>query len=388
KQILMVSGFDRYYQIAKCFRDEDLRADRQPEFTQIDIELSFVNTELLIEIMEKMFSLLFREILDVEVNLPFRKMSYKEAMETYGSDKPDLRFGLEISNLNTFFNDTEFGPFKEVLNNGGDIYGIWTEEKISRKGLDKLKSYADSENSPGFYYYKVADSNFSAGISKFINRDMQENLIKVFSGSGDGTALILCGKKEKILPVLGNIRLQIAKEYDITGAGFEFAWVVDFPLFEFDEKENRLTSVHHPFTAPMESDIEFLMDKPLEVLSDSYDLVLNGCELGGGSIRIHSEDIQKKIFSLLNISPEDAENKFGFLLKALQYGAPPHGGIAFGLDRLVMLLLDLPSIRDVIAFPKTTSGTCLMSNAPDRVSAVQLSELNILLPKIKEKEKG
>ncbi len=382
KQILMVSGYDRYFQIVKCFRDEDLRADRQPEFTQIDVEMSFVDRDDIFDTMEGLMVRLFDEVLRVEVKRPFRRMPYKEAMDRYGTDKPDLRFGVEIVDLTDEVRGSEFNIFNKVLDAGGVVRAIVGPGMggISRTKIDELTSIAAVGGAKGLAYFKVENGKLSSPIAKFFNERQLEAILKKTAASSGDMIFIVADKWPVVCESLGRLRLHIGKELGlIDESRYEFLWVVDFPLLEYDDEEKRYVAMHHPFTSPVPEDIPLLDEDPLKVRAQAYDLVLNGSEIGGGSIRIHLSEVQEKMFRLLNIGEEEARVKFGFLLDALQFGAPPHGGIAFGLDRLVMLMTGVDSIRDVIPFPKTQKAVCLMSGAPTPVAKEQLKELHIKL---------
>lgn len=381
KQILMVAGFDRYFQIARCFRDEDLRADRQPEFTQIDAELSFITEEDIYSIFEGMIVNLFRNCLGKELTTPFPRMNYNTAFHTYGSDKPDLRFGLPIQEITDIFKASTFKVFSSTIESNGHIAAIAATGfgDISRKTIDELTAHVAKYGAKGLVWLRVTENGLEGPSRKFLTDTEAQNLISR-TGAMSGDMLFLIAASEKIcFTSLGQLRLELAKIKNLAPKdAFNFLWITEFPLFEFSDEEQRYVSVHHPFTAPLECDIELLgTPEYFKARARAYDLVLNGFELGGGSIRIHKREVQQKVFELLRISKEDAENKFGFLLKALTYGAPPHGGIAFGLDRIVMLMLNLDSIRDTIPFPKTTTGISLMDNAPDLVSEDQLRELGV-----------
>lgn len=381
KQILMVAGFDRYFQIARCFRDEDLRADRQPEFTQIDAELSFISEEDIFNIFEGMMVTLFRNCLGKELTTPFLKMSYITAFHTYGTDKPDLRFGLPIQDVTEIFKASAFKVFSSVIESNGYIAAIAATGfgDLTRKNIDALSAHVAKYGAKGLVWLRVTENGLEGPSRKFLSETEADSLLKKTTAKA-GDMLFLIAASEKIcFTSLGQLRLELSKLKNLADPDiFSFLWVTEFPLFEFSEEENRYVSVHHPFTAPLESDITVLNSTEyFKARARAYDLVLNGFELGGGSIRIHRKEIQQRVFQLLGISSEEAENKFGFLLKALSYGAPPHGGIAFGLDRIVMLMLKLDSIRDTIPFPKTTTGISLMDNAPDKVSVEQLRDLGI-----------
>lgn len=385
KQLLMVAGFEKYYQIVRCFRDEDLRADRAPEFTQLDMEMSFVDRDDIFNLVEKMFAHIFNKLFDIKIKIPFSKMDYQDAISRYGTDKPDLRFGMEIINLNEIFQKNSFKVFGEVIQNKGEICAIKVEsnEEFSRKTLDDLQLFITSFGAKGLSYIKIKEGkDFQSSIGKFLSSEEIEKVkLKTDANSGD-IILIVADQKEVVYGALGNLRLKLANDLSLINQDkkeFNFLWVTNFPLLEYNPEEKRYESVHHPFTAPVDEDIELLETNPLKVRSKAYDLVLNGNEIGGGSIRIHNTDLQKIIFKLLGIDNKKAEEKFGFLLQALKYGAPPHGGIAFGLDRMVMLLAGASSIREVIAFPKTQKATCLLTDAPSEVDQKQLKELHIKL---------
>lgn len=385
KQILMVSGFDRYMQIVKCFRDEDLRSDRQPEFTQIDVEMSFVDRDDVLTLIEQYIKKVWKEILNIEIQTPFLRMSYEEAMMRFGSDKPDLRFGMEIKSITNEVANSDFKVFSDTINNGGEIFAINAKRcaDFSRKQIDELTDFAKKYGAKGLAYIKLtANGEINSPIAKFLNeKEIKSILTKLDAENGD-LILISSDKKYKALTILGALRLEIARRVGILEAvknKFSFHWVIDFPLFEFDEEEQRYIAMHHPFTSPMDEDIPLLDSYPDKVRAKAYDLVVNGSEIGGGSIRIHNGEIQRKMFELIGLDEEAAESKFGFLLKALKYGAPPHGGIALGLDRLVMILSGTDNIRDVIAFPKTTTGLSLMDGAPSEVDQSQLDELGLTL---------
>lgn len=381
KQILMISGIDRYFQIAKCFRDEDLRADRQPEFTQIDIEMSFISEEDIMDIVERMMKAIFKEILDIDINLPLKRISYAEAMERYGTDKPDLRFSLPIIDFTNIFVDSEFKLFQNTVKDGGRVKGFVLKNRIlSRKELKEMESMVKEIGLSGVIGYSLSGKVTSI-LSKFISAEDKKKLGE-FTSIGD-TILFFSGRGDEFLELLGRVRIALGKLFNmIDEKKFEFLWVTDFPLFEWNEEENRWNSKHHPFTSPSPETIDLLDSDPSKVYSRAYDFVINGYEIGGGSIRIHDINLQKKIFNILGYSDEEVENRFEFFLRALRYGAPPHGGIALGLDRLIMLLTGAASLRDVIPFPKTQKAICPLTSAPSKVQEAQLKELKI---KIEEK---
>lgn len=382
KQILMISGFDRYVQIVKCFRDEDLRSDRQPEFTQIDVEMSFVDREDIISVTEGLFSKLWNEILGIDIPVPFPRLTYSEAMSRFGSDKPDLRYELELVEISNVFRNSQFKIFQETLASNGIIAGLNAKgcANYSRKQIDELTEITKKFGGKGLIWIKKIDGTINSPIAKFLDDVSLEQLQKQTKLENGDLLLIVADLWEKCYSILGVLRKEIAKRNGLLDKAkdkFSFLWVVDFPLFEYDDEEKRLVAKHHPFTAPMDEDLYLLETEPLKVRAKSYDIVVNGEEIGGGSIRNHNPELQEKIFRLLNLSEDDIQNKFAFLLEALKYGAPPHGGIAIGLDRLVMTLTGTDNIRDVIAFPKTTSGLALMENCPSFVDDAQLRELGI-----------
>ncbi|MCX7882774.1 MAG: aspartate--tRNA ligase [Brevinematales bacterium] len=381
KQLLMVGGIERYYQIARCFRDEDLRADRQPEFTQIDVEMSFVREEDVMSLMEQMVARVLEENYGISLSLPLPKMTYQEAMEKYGIDRPDLRFGMELVDVTDVVKESEFSVFRSVAEKGGMIkcLPVPDGDRLSRKDLDDLIAFVGKYGAKGMAWMRVKDGKLESNIVKYFSEAIQKKLLEV-TGAKENFTLLFVGdvKKKVVYDSMANLRLHLGDRFGLRKKeDLKFVWVVDFPLFEWNEEENRYDSVHHPFTAPKLEDMPLLETDPLKVRSDAYDLVLNGIELGGGSIRIHDMQLQAKIFSLLKISPEEAKEKFGFLLEALEFGAPPHGGLAFGLDRMVMEFQGLSNIRDVIAFPKTQKGTDLMCDSPSEVTSKQLEELGI-----------
>ena len=377
KQLLMCSGYDRYFQIAKCFRDEDLRADRQPEFTQIDMELSFVDVDDVIDVNERLLAKLFKEILDVEVPLPIQRMTWQEAMDRFGSDKPDVRFGMELVNVSEVVKDCEFVVFKGALENGGSVRGINAKGQgaMPRKKIDKLVDFAKDFGAKGLAYVAIQeDGSIKSSFAKFMSDDDMAALVKAMNGE-NGDLLLFAADKDKVVwDVLGNLRLEIARQLEILDKGD-----YKFPLLEWNEDQNRFQAMHHPFTMPMEEDLQYLDTDPGRVRAKAYDIVLNGTELGGGSVRIFNNDIQNKMFEMLGFTPEQAEAQFGFLLNAFKYGVPPHAGLAYGLDRLIMLMAKEDSIRDVIAFPKVKDASCLMTEAPTRVEQKQLDELAIAI---------
>ncbi|MBQ9604822.1 MAG: aspartate--tRNA ligase, partial [Firmicutes bacterium] len=380
KQLLMVSGFDRYFQIAKCFRDEDLRADRQPEFTQIDMELSFVEEDDVLDVNERLIKEVFKKIKGIDIQTPFLRMPWIEAMERFGSDKPDTRFGMELKNITDIVNGSEFGVFQNAIDAGGSVRGINGEGlgSLPRKQIDALVEVAKTYGAKGLAWIVVNEDGFKTTISKFFNDDKLKEIAAAFDAKA-GDLILICADKDKVVyDALGALRLECAKRLDLLKDDeYNFLWVTEFPMLEFDEEEQRYVAVHHPFTAPMDEDLQYIESDPARVRAKAYDMVLNGCEVGGGSIRIHSRDIQNMMFKLLGFTPEDAQERFGFLLDAFKFGAPPHGGLAFGLDRLVMFLSGAESIRDVIAFPKVKDASCLLTDAPNVVDEKQLEELGI-----------
>lgn len=383
KQILMVSGMDRYYQIVKCFRDEDLRADRQPEFTQVDMELSFVDVEDILDINERMMQKVFKDLLNVDIQIPLPRMTYKEAMERFGSDKPDVRFGMELVNISHVVADTDFVVFKGALENGGSVRAINAKGcgNFPRKQIDSLVEFVKTYRAKGLAWIVVKDDgSIKSQIAKFFSPEKLQEIVDTMDGQ-PGDLILICADKDKVVfDSLGALRLELSRRLELTRPDdFNFLWVTEFPMLEWDEEENRYVAVHHPFTAPMDEDLELIDTNPGAVRAKAYDIVLNGYELGGGSIRIHRRDIQQKMFELLGFTPEDAQERFGFLLDAFKYGVPPHGGLAFGLDRIIMLMSGATSIRDVIAFPKVKDASCPMTDAPNVVDEKQLEELGICI---------
>jgi len=381
KQLLMVSGYDRYMQIAKCFRDEDLRADRQPEFTQIDLEMSFVDVDDVITINEGFLKRAFKEALGVELETPFPRITYREAMDRYGSDKPDIRFGFELVNVSDIVANSGFKVFSDAVKNGGSVRLINAKgcgAKFSRRDIDSLVEFVKIYKAKGMAWIVVEENELKSAITKFLSEEEIKGILER-AGAEPGDLICFCADKDKIVfDSLGALRLELAKRLGILNKNeFKFIWVTEFPLFEYDEEEKRYVAMHHPFTSPMDEDLEYLDTDPGRVRAKAYDIVLNGTELGGGSIRIHMQDVQEKMFRTIGISKEQAWDRFGFLLEAFKYGVPPHGGMAFGLDRLIMLMAGKNSIRDVIAFPKVQNASDLMINAPDYVEPRQIKELHI-----------
>ncbi len=384
KQLLMLSGYDRYMQIARCFRDEDLRADRQPEFTQIDLEMSFVDIDDILEINEGFIAHVFKEVLDVDVALPIKRMDYAQAMERFGSDKPDTGFGMELVDISDIAATIDFMPFKNSLADKGSVRCLKCEggASLSRKQIDRLTEYVKTYRAKGLAWI-TCDEEPRGSILKFLEKDHLDAIYARTEAKAGDIIFIVSDSNDVVFDALGHLRLQLAEDFSLTKKGrFDFLWVTDFPLLEYDEEEERYVAKHHPFTSPLDEDLALLDSSPEKVRAKAYDLILNGTELGGGSIRIHSQDLQKKMFSLLGFTEEEAMERFGFLLNAFKYGVPPHGGIAFGLDRLAMLMTDSDSIRDVIAFPKVQTSACLMTEAPGSVDARQLDELHLKLEDI------
>ncbi len=387
KQLLMCSGYDRYIQIARCFRDEDLRADRQPEFTQIDMELSFVDVDDVIDVNERFLAFLFKEVLDVEVSLPIQRMTWQEAMDRFGSDKPDLRFGMELKNVSEIVKDCGFGVFTGALSNGGSVRGINAkgQGEMPRKKIDKLVDFVKDYGAKGLAYIAIAkDGTRKSSFGKFMTEEQMDALIQAMDGEPGDLLLFAADKNKVVYDALGALRVELAKQMDLLDKNqYRFVWITEFPLLEWSEEENRFTAMHHPFTMLMEEDLPLLDTDPGKVRAKAYDIVLNGNEIGGGSVRIHQDDIQEKMFEKLGFTKEEAYEQFGFLLNAFKYGVPPHAGLAYGLDRLVMLMAKVDSIHDVIAFPKVKDASCLMTQSPGQVSDGQLKELGL---KIEEEE--
>ena len=389
KQLLMCSGFDRYFQLARCYRDEDLRADRQPEFTQIDMELSFVDVEDVLDVNERLLKKIFKEICDFDVELPIPRLTWREAMDRFGSDKPDMRFGMELKNVSEVVKDCEFVVFKSALENGGTVRGINAEGQagMPRKKIDALVEYAKGFGAKGLAYLAIhEDGSYKCSFGKFMKEEELNALAKAMDGKPGDLLFFAADKNKVVFDVLGNLRLELARQLDLLKKDdFKFLWVTEFPLFEYDEEEGRFVAMHHPFTMPMDEDLPLIDTDPGAVRAKAYDIVLNGTELGGGSVRIHQADVQEKMLEVLGFTKERAEEQFGFLLDAFKYGVPPHAGLAYGLDRVIMLMVGADSIRDVIAFPKIKDASCLMMEAPSEVDEKQLEELHIaVVPEEKE----
>lgn len=387
KQLLMVAGYDRYYQIARCFRDEDLRADRQPEFTQIDMELSFADVDDVIDINERLIARIFKEVLDVDVKLPIQRMTWREAMNRYGSDKPDTRFGMELNDVTDVVRDCGFGVFTNAIQNGGSVRGINVKGQggISRKKIDALVAFVKDYGAKGLPYIAIhEDGTLKSSFAKFMSQEQMTALIQAMGGEKGDLLLFAADQNKIVCESLGALRIELAHQLNLIDKNqYNFLWVTEFPLLEWSEEENRYVAMHHPFTMPMEEDLQYLDTDPGRVRAKAYDIVLNGTEMGGGSVRIHQSDIQEKMFEILGFSKEEAHERFGFLLTAFQYGVPPHAGLAYGFDRMIMLMTKEDSIRDVIAFPKVKDASCLMTDAPNVVDQKQLDELGISI-----KEKG
>ena len=385
KQLLMCSGYDRYFQIARCYRDEDLRADRQPEFTQIDMELSFVDVDDVIDVNERLLAKLFKEVIGVDVQLPIQRMTYKEAMERFGSDKPDLRFGMELCDVTDVVKDCEFVVFKNAIEAGGNVRGINAEGQgaMPRKKIDALVDFAKGYGAKGLAYIAIhEDGTMKSSFAKFMKDEEMQALVEKMNGKPGDLLLFAADKSKLVYDVLGALRLEIADQLGLLKKDeYRFVWITEFPLLEWSEELGRYQAMHHPFTMPMEEDLQYIESDPGRVRAKAYDIVLNGTEIGGGSVRIHQDDIQEMMFKALGFTMERAYDQFGFLLNAFKYGVPPHAGLAYGLDRLVMLMAQEDSIRDVIAFPKVKDASCLMSEAPNTVDAKQLEELGIAIAK-------
>lgn len=383
KQLLMCAGYDRYFQLAKCFRDEDLRADRQPEFTQIDMELSFVDVDDVVDVNERLLAKLFKEILNIDISLPIQRMTWQEAMDRFGSDKPDLRFGMELVNVSEVVKDCEFAVFKGALENGGSVRGINAKGQgaMPRKKIDKLVDFAKTYGAKGLAYIAIQeDGSLKSSFAKFMTEEQMAALVKAMDGENGDLLLFAADKNKVVWDVLGALRIEIARQLELLDKGdYKFLWVTEFPLLEWNEEAGRYTAMHHPFTMPMEEDLHLIDTEPGKVRAKAYDIVLNGTELGGGSVRIFNNEIQNKMFEVLGFTKEQAEEQFGFLLNAFKYGVPPHAGLAYGLDRLVMLMAKQDSIRDVIAFPKVKDASDLMTEAPAGVDPKQLEELGLTI---------
>lgn len=388
KQLLMCSGYDRYFQIAKCFRDEDLRADRQPEFTQIDMELSFVDVDDVIDVNERLLARVFKEILDVDVPLPIPRMTWQEAMDRFGSDKPDTRFGFELKDISDLVKDCGFGVFTGALANGGSVRGINAkgQGKMPRKKIDALVEFAKTYGAKGLAYLSInEDGSYKSSFAKFMKPEELDAIVQRMEAEPGDLLLFAADKTSVVWTVLGALRVEIAKNLGLIHSDeFKFLWIVDFPLLEYSEEQGRFVAMHHPFTMPVEEDLPLLDTDPGKVRAKAYDITLNGVELGGGSVRIFQDEVQEKMFEVLGFTKEQAQDRFGFLLDAFKYGVPPHAGLAYGFDRLMMLMLEQESIRDVIAFPKVKDASCLMTNAPDIVDQKQLDELGIAITQTKE----
>ena len=390
KQLLMCSGYDRYFQIARCYRDEDLRADRQPEFTQIDMELSFVDVDEVLDVNERLLKKLFKEVCNYDLQLPIQRMTWQEAMDRFGSDKPDLRFGMELKNVSEVVKNCEFVVFKNALENGGSVRGINAEGQgqMPRKKIDALVEFAKGYGAKGLAYIAIQpDGTMKSSFAKFMTEEEMSALVAAMDGKPGDLLLFAADKNKVVYDVLGALRLELARQLDLLKKDdFKFLWVTEFPLLEYSEEEDRFVAMHHPFTMPMDEDLQYIDTDPGRVRAKAYDIVLNGVEMGGGSVRIHQADIQSKMFEVLGFSQERAQDQFGFLLDAFKYGVPPHAGLAYGFDRMVMLMVGADSIRDVIAFPKVKDASCLMTEAPTPVDPKQLAELGIEVSEETEKE--
>lgn len=390
KQLLMCSGYDRYFQLAKCFRDEDLRADRQPEFTQIDMELSFVDIDDVIDVNERLLKRLFKEVLDLDIELPIQRMTWNEAMNRFGSDKPDIRFGMELKDISDIVKGCDFGVFAGAIDNGGTVRGINANGQgaMPRKKIDALVDFAKGYGAKGLAYIALGENGeIKSSFAKFMTQEQMNAIIERMEGKPGDLLLFAADQTKLVWSVLGALRLEIADELGLRKPDeYKFLWITEFPLFEWSDEQNRLLAMHHPFTMMMEEDIELLDTAPEKVRAKAYDITLNGVEIGGGSVRIHQDDIQKKMFNILGFTDERANEQFGFLLNAFKYGVPPHAGLAYGLDRLVMLMAKTDNIRDVIAFPKVKDASCLLTGAPDVVDEAQLEELGIEIKSVDESE--
>lgn len=390
KQLLMCSGYDRYFQLARCFRDEDLRADRQPEFTQVDMELSFVDEDDVMDVNERLLQKLFKEILDVDIELPIQRMTWQEAMDRFGSDKPDLRFGMELKDVSEVVKGCGFGVFTGALENGGSVRGINAKGQggMPRKKIDALVKFAKDFGAKGLAYLAInEDGTYKSSFAKFMTDDELKALVDAMEGEPGDLLLFAADKNKIVWDVLGNLRLEIAKNLELLDKNvYKFLWVTEFPEFEYSEEQGRYLAMHHPFTMPFEDDIQYLESNPEKVRARAYDIVLNGTEIGGGSIRIHQDDVQEKMLRALGFTDEKAHEQFGFLLDAFKYGVPPHAGLAYGLDRLVMIMAHEDSIRDVIAFPKIKDASCLMTDAPNVVDDKQLEELSLEIAKLEQEQ--
>ena len=380
KQLLMVAGFDRYYQIVRCFRDEDLRADRQPEFTQLDIEMSYIDRDDLLSLLEAMFKKVLKDVLGMDIKLPIDRLTYDEAIDKYGTDAPDVRFGMHLKSIEKLLIDSNYNIFSEALKQGGVIRGLKLEgaSHFSRKDLDEINNFVMSMGTKGLSYIRVSEGNNVSPLSKHLGSDKINEIVKYFDGNVGDIIFIMAGDRNVVNLALAKTRVMLAKKMNlIKDDSYAFVWIVDFPLFEWNKDEKKYDAMHHPFTSPRDEDVRFFDEDPLKIKAKAYDLVLNGQEIGGGSIRIHRSDIQSKMFKTLGLTEEQIERKFGFFVEALRYGTPPHGGIAFGIDRIVSIFTNSDSIRDVIAFPKTQKAVCLMTDTPSVVDEKQLKELFI-----------
>ena len=390
KQLLMVSGYDRYFQLARCFRDEDLRADRQPEFTQVDMELSFVDVDDVIDVNERLLARLFKEIIGVDVPLPIQRMTWQEAMDRFGSDKPDTRFGMDLNDVTDVVRDCEFAVFKNAIADGGSVRGINAKGQgtMPRKKIDALVAFVKDYGAKGLAYIAIQpDGSIKSSFAKFMKDEEMQALIAAMQGEPGDLLLFAADKNKIVYASLGALRLELADKMGLLDKNqYNFLWVTEFPLLEWSDEENRFQAMHHPFTMPMEEDLQYIDTDPGRVRAKAYDIVLNGTEIGGGSVRIHQDDIQEKMFEALGFTKERAHEQFGFLLDAFKYGVPPHAGLAYGLDRLIMLMAKVDSIRDVIAFPKVKDASCLLTNAPDTVDEKQLEELGIRVNEAEQTE--